>query len=339
MERSEAIREFNDCKFYVIKALELIKDDSLKFAFMGRYNVKLFNAAEKIGKVHDYILDAKYGSMQIFKELLNLRTTTRELRNEAILKGYDPFAVTCDIIIDIIDDVEKWESDNGNQGEVQNSEIGDKGIMENVLTRDEIIKGVEGINPFKPLNSDEPINYEEYYKRLCNGGVIDSRYGLDLFTYCVDRADISKIIARPKKRKDSKKPIHCSVQVIRTERLSWCVIISCHGLTRTASTTSVWKISVWSILTSWRVPDFDFCKHLSVLYRRHAVKPQFYSLVIIVIDIIFQVFDEGPCCHSLLSLISQPKSLARMMQLKPSGSHCLRYQNWPLTMQKSCGML
>lgn len=205
MERSEAIREFNDCKFYVIKALELIKDDSLKFAFMGRYNVKLFNAAEKIGKVHDYILDAKYGSMQIFKELLNLRTTTRELRNEAILKGYDPFAVTCDIIIDIIDDVEKWESDNGNQGEVQNSEIGDKGIMENVLTRDEIIKGVEGINPFKPLNSDEPINYEEYYKRLCNGGVIDSRYGLDLFTYCVDRADISKIIARPKKRKDSKK--------------------------------------------------------------------------------------------------------------------------------------
>ena len=116
------------------------------------------------------------------------------------------------------------------------------------------------------------------------------------------------------------------------------MIISCHGLTRTASTTSVWKISVWSILTSWRVPDFDFCKHLSVLYRRHAVKPQFYSLVIIVIDIIFQVFDEGPCCHSLLSLMSPSKSLARMMQQMPSGSHCLRYPNWPLTMQKSCGM-
>lgn len=73
------------------------------------------------------------------------------------------------------------------------------------LTKDEIINSVADINPYNPLNPDEPINYQEYYKRLCDGGVIDSQYGLDLFTYCVERADISKIIAKPEKKIDRKK--------------------------------------------------------------------------------------------------------------------------------------
>ena len=36
-------------------------------------------------------------------------------------------------------------------------------------------------------------------------------------------------------------------------------------------------------------------KHLPVLYGRHAIKPQFYSLVIIIFNVFYQVFDEGVC--------------------------------------------
>ena len=39
------------------------------------------------------------------------------------------------------------------------------------------------------------------------------------------------------RRRDCKKPIHCNVRAIHTERLSWCATRSCHGWTRTASTT------------------------------------------------------------------------------------------------------
>ncbi|MBR1503669.1 MAG: hypothetical protein IJ618_07295 [Prevotella sp.] len=76
---------------------------------------------------------------------------------------------------------------------------------EKLLTKDEIIKSLEKIKPYKPLKDDEPINYKEYYKRLTEGGVIDNKWTLDLFLYCVERADISKLLVKAEKKKDGKK--------------------------------------------------------------------------------------------------------------------------------------
>ena len=76
---------------------------------------------------------------------------------------------------------------------------------DNPLTKEDIIKSLEKIEPYKPLKDDEPINYKEYYKRLTEGGVIDKKWPLDLFLYCVERADISKIIVKAEKKRDGKK--------------------------------------------------------------------------------------------------------------------------------------
>ena len=210
MERSEAIYLFEDSKNRIKWFLKDIDEDingSNRLVFKGKVSVQLYDIAENVGKVVNYIRDGKRDADRLKSELLSLRSMVKELQSKTLQKGYEHFAYNCDMTISIIDNMEKWETD-APIPETDNKKLidGEKDTpKEKTLTRDEIIECLKDIEPFEALNPDEPINYKEYYKRLCDGGVIDSQYGLDLFTYCVERADISKIIAKPEKKKDNKK--------------------------------------------------------------------------------------------------------------------------------------
>lgn len=211
MERSEAIYLFEDSKNRIKWFLKDIDEDingSNRLVFKGKVSVQLYDIAENVGKVVNYIRDGKRDADRLKSELLSLRSMVKELQSKTLQKGYEHFAYDCRMTISIIDDMEKWETDTPSPETGNNINLinGQGETPQKVtLTRDEIINSVADIKPYEPLNPDEAINYQEYYKRLCDGGVIDSQYGLDLFTYCVERADISKIIAKPEKKIDRKK--------------------------------------------------------------------------------------------------------------------------------------
>lgn len=91
--------------------------------------------------------------------------------------------------------------------------------------------------------------------------VTDTEQGREFRAWgtCFNELDLDALeLLKPEEQEEVKRNIFApdgDLRFIRTERLSWCVTISCRGLTRTASTTSAWKISVWSILTSWTDPN------------------------------------------------------------------------------------
>ena len=78
------------------------------------------------------------------------------------------------------------------------------------LNKAEVMMAVKN-EPFGPKKGGKPIQYKEFYKRLTEGKIkrttgkveaieiIDKQYDLELFKYCVDRADISKIFKSRKK--------------------------------------------------------------------------------------------------------------------------------------------
>jgi len=206
MERSEAITLYEQSEGHIKMLLREITDDNCNsLLFHGKASLTLFDMAKNISKIKDYILDDGKDTERLKKELLNLRKITKELQDKAFEKGYEPFAHHCDMIIRGIDTMEKWETDEPIQETNETkSETGDKSNG-HVINRDEIIRSVERITPFTP--SAEPKKqpkYKVYYERLIKAGVIDDAYDLNLFQYCVERADISKLIVKTKKR-DSKK--------------------------------------------------------------------------------------------------------------------------------------
>lgn len=74
----------------------------------------------------------------------------------------------------------------------------------------QVMMSVEN-EPFEPLKNGKPIPYQKCFERLTEGKirrsageselveVINKQYSLELFQYCVDRADISKIFKSRKK--------------------------------------------------------------------------------------------------------------------------------------------
>ena len=85
---------------------------------------------------------------------------------------------------------------------------GDKDVIDGTethnkpMTKDEIIKSLEGVEKFEPV---KPINlYSVYHDRLSKAGILrkvcdDVKENIDLFQYCVERADISKLFNTGKK--------------------------------------------------------------------------------------------------------------------------------------------
>lgn len=110
MERSDAIGLFIESEALVKRFRELLNDDGCRSAFKGIYVAKIPHIAENVVKVMKYVLDGKEDANRLKSELFNLRELTRKLQQEAEKKGYSPFAHNCDTIINIIDNMERWET-------------------------------------------------------------------------------------------------------------------------------------------------------------------------------------------------------------------------------------
>ncbi len=222
MEKSEAIRRFNEGKHYIetcleqIASLEQNNDKELRQVLRGTVMVEVsYKAAENFCKVGSYVIDGKDGAQKLKDKLINMKVKVLQLYDGADRNNLLMIKNICDTIISEINEVEEWTGDNEQTNQEtgltvnnpipETGESGNESIGEKPLTKEDIIKSLEKIEPYKPLKDDEPINYKEYYKRLTEGGVIDKKWPLDLFLYCVERADISKIVVKAEKKRDGKK--------------------------------------------------------------------------------------------------------------------------------------
>lgn len=222
MEKSEAIRRFNEGKHYIetcleqIASLEQNNDKELRQVLRGTVMVEVsYKAAENFCKVGSYVIDGKDGAQKLKDKLINMKVKVLQLYDGADRNNLLMIKNICDTIISEINEVEEWTGDNEQTNQEtgltvnnpipETGESGNESIGEKPLTKEDIIKSLKEIEPYKPLKDDESINYKEYYKRLTEGGVIDKKWPLDLFQYCVERADISKIVVKAEKKRDGKK--------------------------------------------------------------------------------------------------------------------------------------
>ena len=222
MEKSETIRCFNQGKHYIetcleqIASLEQNNDKELRQVLRGTVMVEVsYKAAENFCKVGSYVIDGKDGAQKLKDKLINMKVKVLQLYDGADRNNLLMIKNICDTIISEINEVEEWTGDNEQTNQEtgltvnnpipETGESGNESIGEKPLTKEDIIKSLKEIEPYKPLKDDESINYKEYYKRLTEGGVIDKKWPLDLFQYCVERADISKIVVKAEKKRDGKK--------------------------------------------------------------------------------------------------------------------------------------
>ncbi len=219
MERSEAIYLFEDSKNRIKWFLKDIDEDingSNRLVFKGTVSVQLYDIAENVGKVVNYIRDGKRDADRLKSELLNLRIMVKELQSKSLQKGYEHFAYNCRMTISIIDNMEKWETnapnpENSQVQETNQSEIvpETKADKENPKNKAQIMMSIDN-EPFKPKKDGKPIPYQKCFERLTMGKirrsagesepveVIDKRYDSELFKYCVDRANIKYLIKEKK---------------------------------------------------------------------------------------------------------------------------------------------
>ena len=226
MEKSETIRCFNQGKHYIetcleqIASLEQNNDKELRLGLMNKFMVNVsYEAAENFCKVAGYIIDGKDGAQQLKVELISLKEKLVQLYNGADRQNITTIKHISDVILSEIKEVEKWTGDHEQiiQGtnQVANNPIPETGENERLntkksLNKAEVMMAVKN-EPFGPKKEGKPIQYKEFYKRLTEGKIkrttgkvesieiIDKQYDLELFKYCVDRADISKIFKSRKK--------------------------------------------------------------------------------------------------------------------------------------------
>ena len=232
MEKSEAIRRFNEGKHYIetcleqIASLEQNNDKELRLGLMNKFMVNVsYEAAENFCKVAGYIIDGKDGAQQLKVELISLKEKLVQLYNGADRQNITTIKHISDVILSEIKEVEKWTGDHEQiiQGtnQVANNPIPETGENERLktgdntgesmsvesLTTDQIKDKINKINPFLKAKASENIPYGIYYTRLTKGeikqadGINKSFHVIDvekcdfkLFCLCVERADISDII-------------------------------------------------------------------------------------------------------------------------------------------------
>jgi len=211
MERHEALGFFEMSESYIKMYLKEIKGNSDPLVFNGTTGINnIFKVEEYIRKVIEYIRDKKEDSERIKKEVLNLRDLVTELYQEANQKGFIGFKGICECIIDSINALERFdpipETDKGGC-----LIIGDKEPpTKEPLNKAQVMMGVRN-EPFKPRKNGDAIPYKKCYERLTEGKIkrsngkdvkleiIDKQYDLELFKYCVERADITMIYKSRKK--------------------------------------------------------------------------------------------------------------------------------------------
>lgn len=231
MEKSEAIRRFNEGKQYIetcleqIASLELNNDKDLRLALMGTFLVNVsYKAHENFCKVTSYVIDGKDGAQQLKAELICLKEKLVQLYDGADRQNLVTIKRISEMIISEIKEVEKWTGDHEQiiQGtnQVANNPIPetdddkDEGNGDKPITKNEIIKSLEGKEKFVP---SKPINlYDVFYDRLVKGkiknkndeyhvlGVLrkicdDDKENVELFKRCVESADISNLYNEGKK--------------------------------------------------------------------------------------------------------------------------------------------
>lgn len=232
MEKSEAIRRFNEGKHYIetcleqIASLEQNNDKELRQVLRGTAMVEVsYKAVENFCKVGSYVFDGKDGAQKLKDKLINMKVKVLQLYDGADRNNLLMIKNICDTIISEINEVEEWTGDNEQTvlrtnltdnidipetGENECVSIGDDSSENKSgesLTPDQIKEKIKKIEPFPKAKTDEPIPFGKYYRILTNGEftqangvkkefqVIDAeKCDLDLFCLCVERADISDII-------------------------------------------------------------------------------------------------------------------------------------------------
>ena len=106
---SEVIGFFVESEAQIKTFRKLLNEDGSEYPFRGMYIETLLDVSKKIGKVKRYVLNGNIGADRLYSELINLKPLTRDLQQEAKLKGYNPFAEICGYIISTIDDMERWK--------------------------------------------------------------------------------------------------------------------------------------------------------------------------------------------------------------------------------------
>lgn len=224
MEKSEAVRRFNEGKHFVetcledIASLELNNDNELRQVLRGTFMVEVsYKAAENFCKVGSYIIDGKDGAQKLKGKLIGLKEKIVQLYNGADRQNLITIKSISEAIISEIKEVEEWA---GNEHLIQNPipETGENGCLYTgdnsgdnksveSLTTDQIKAKINKIEPFLRAKANDNIPYGVYYNRLTKGEVKqadgnkkvfhvidDEKCNFDLFCLCVERADISDII-------------------------------------------------------------------------------------------------------------------------------------------------
>ena len=232
MEKSEAIRRFNEGKHYIetciedIASLELNNDKELRKVLRGTAMVEVsYKAVENFCKVGSYVIDGEDGAQKLKEKLINLKEQVLQLYDGADKNNLMMIKRICETIISEINEVEEWTDDNeqtvlrtnltdnidipetGENGCLNTGDNSGESMSEKSLTTDQIKAKINEIKPFLKSKANENIPYGVYYNRLTKGEVNqadgnkkvfhvidDEKCNFDLFCMCVERADISDII-------------------------------------------------------------------------------------------------------------------------------------------------
>ncbi|MCR5240820.1 MAG: hypothetical protein K6E15_11785 [Prevotella sp.] len=119
MEKSEAIRRFNEGKHYIetcleqIASLEQNNDKELRQVLRGTVMVEVsYKAAENFCKVGSYVIDGKDGAQKLKDKLINMKVKVLQLYDGADRINLLMIKNICDTIISEINEVEEWTGDN-----------------------------------------------------------------------------------------------------------------------------------------------------------------------------------------------------------------------------------
>ena len=119
MEKSEAVRRFNEGKHFVetcleqIASLELSNDKELRQALRGTYMVEVsYKAAENFVKVCGYIINGEDGAEKLKGKLYDLKEKVKQLYDSAYKHKLITIRELSDSILREIGEVEEWANDN-----------------------------------------------------------------------------------------------------------------------------------------------------------------------------------------------------------------------------------
>ena len=149
------------------------------------HTIKMYDYCKDIGKVCGYVIDKEETEnvTKVKQKLLHVKELALKLKHEAYEREYNRFSDMCQTLADIIKDMENNLNDDTTQIKK------DQGIFDENAIREKL----ENHIVFEPIKG-KYIPYGMYYKPIMDNSLISESCTIDLFQYCLDRADISLII-------------------------------------------------------------------------------------------------------------------------------------------------